>query len=183
MIHKARQKEIHKAVTETLRKVDFFNDSSMDITAISGKLDVCLVPIEHDIMTAIKRNGKPAPGYFEVLLINGEERNVIYYDVALSEQQKNFVLVHELGHFVLKHTQQCPMGEDEANFFAENILMKMGIASVVQSNMEQTEYKAIVGLGVMLLASFILWAVKHGNKISIEYKGGDAMQTEEKSSR
>ena len=45
MIHKARQKEIQKAVTETLRKVDFFNDSSMDITAISGKLDVCLVSI------------------------------------------------------------------------------------------------------------------------------------------
>lgn len=173
MIHKARQKEIQKAVTDTLGKVAFFNDSSMDITAISGKLDVCLVPIEHDIMTAIKRNGKPAPGYFEVLLINGEERNVIYYDVALSEQQKNFVL---------KHTQQCPMGEEEANFFAENILMKMGIASVVQSNMEQTEYKAIVGIGVMLLASFILWTVKHGKKISIEDKGGDAMQTEEKSS-
>ncbi len=183
MIHEARQKEIQRAVTDVLRKANFFSDCSIGIAVLSGKLDVCIVPIEHDIMSAIKNNGKPASGYFEVLLINGEEKNIIYYDVALSEKQKNFVLAHELGHFVLGHTQQCPVGEEEANFFAENLLVKMGIASFVQFNLEQNEHKLIVGLGVMLFASFILWTVKHGKKISMENEGGKAMQTKEKSSR
>lgn len=43
---------------------------------------------------------------------------IIAYDDSKTGEQKLLIILHELGHFVLGHTEQCEQGEIEATCFA-----------------------------------------------------------------
>lgn len=47
---------------------------------------------------------------------NGNICKMIFYDDNKSDMEVMRILMHEYGHVVLNHTQQCPNGETEADF-------------------------------------------------------------------
>lgn len=48
--------------------------------------------------------------------------NLIAYNSQKSANRIRFSLMHELGHHLLRHRKDLPSNEDEANYFASNIL-------------------------------------------------------------
>ena len=48
--------------------------------------------------------------------------NLIAYNSQKSANRIRFSLMHELGHHLLRHRNDLPSNEDEANYFASNIL-------------------------------------------------------------
>lgn len=49
-------------------------------------------------------------------------RKSVYYNSKNNIGRIRFSLMHELGHFILGHTTESEENEDEANYFASNIL-------------------------------------------------------------
>lgn len=49
-------------------------------------------------------------------------RMSVYYNSSNTDGRIRFSLMHELGHFILGHTEECYENEDEADYFASNIL-------------------------------------------------------------
>lgn len=47
---------------------------------------------------------------------------IFYNDDIETEGRKLWTISHEIGHIVLEHTTQCEKNEQEANFFASQIL-------------------------------------------------------------
>lgn len=49
-------------------------------------------------------------------------RMSVYYNSSNSDGRIRFSLMHELGHYILEHTEECPENEDEADCFASHFL-------------------------------------------------------------
>ncbi|MBD5081126.1 MAG: ImmA/IrrE family metallo-endopeptidase [Ruminococcaceae bacterium] len=54
-------------------------------------------------------------------------RWLLFYNETKSEESIRFTLAHELGHIILKHTNDNEFNEREANCFARNILYRLPI--------------------------------------------------------
>ena len=52
----------------------------------------------------------------------GKLRGFIYYDDFLNPQRVRFTIMHEIGHYLLKHYEISDLAEAEANFFAKFLL-------------------------------------------------------------
>lgn len=70
---------------------------------------------------ALTQNGAYDDGY---TLLAGRDRIVLYnadYDI-ICPQRLRFSLAHEIGHIFLKHTEDDVASEEEANYFASQIV-------------------------------------------------------------
>ena len=57
----------------------------------------------------------------KTLSVTGAKR-IIAYDENKSPFRIRFSIMHELGHIMLGHSRECAYNEQQANFFASNIL-------------------------------------------------------------
>lgn len=86
--------------------------------------------------------GVSDPSYFkyyimankEALTIRRERDGVIhyelFYDAHGNYSRRRFTLAHELGHIVLKHTQEQPYEEKEADYYAAQLLAPHPLVSL-----------------------------------------------------
>lgn len=51
-----------------------------------------------------------------------EDKYIIYYNDQSYEERIRWTLMHEFGHYYLKHSEQSDLAEAEANYFAKYIL-------------------------------------------------------------
>ncbi len=87
---------------------------------------------EYSKLTGASRLGLTQNGAYDdgYTMITGQHRIVLYnsdYDV-LCPQRLRFSLAHEIGHIFLKHTEDDDKSEEEANYFASQIVAHDAIA-------------------------------------------------------
>lgn len=92
--------------------------------------------------------GVSDPSYFkyyvmadkEALTIRRERDGVIhyelFYDAHGNYSRRRFTLAHELGHIVLKHTQEQPYEEKEADYYAAQLLAPHPLVSLQEQRPE-----------------------------------------------
>ena len=65
-------------------------------------------------------------GGMDALTVRRERAGAVFYEVLFSDRgnynRRRFTLAHELGHIVLKHTQQADFEEREADYYAAQLL-------------------------------------------------------------
>lgn len=107
---------------------------------------ICLFPI--DCFDLLERYGFTLKTYkqieqdnielFEVIKKYSDDAfrycKTIYYNSSQNPNRIRFSLMHELGHYILKHTGQTQENEDEADFFASNILAPRAIMCNLNCN-------------------------------------------------
>lgn len=166
MITENRGCEIQKSVKAALFKAEFYKNKTMQIETLAKKLgyDVCAIPQDCEQkmnMLFASRGKNSAPGYCMKVLIQNHEKQIIFYDGALSVNQKNFVLAHEIAHFELGHTQQCSIAEDEANLFAINILGELGVnVENATKTVTKTDNTLLAIAGIFLLGVLIVAGIE-----------------------
>lgn len=64
----------------------------------------------------------------------GKLRGFIYYDDTLSSQRIRFTIMHEIGHFLLKHYEKSDLAEAEANFLAKFLLAPPILVHLIKPN-------------------------------------------------
>jgi Zn-dependent peptidase ImmA (M78 family) len=52
---------------------------------------------------------------------------IILYNDEMDSNRIRFTIAHEIGHIVLGHEYSCEETESEADYFARNLLVPMGI--------------------------------------------------------
>lgn len=67
---------------------------------------------------------------------NNQTCKMIAYNDEVDEQRKMYILFHEHGHIVLKHTEQSVNGEHEAICYASALTVILQIAANASSNGE-----------------------------------------------
>lgn len=63
--------------------------------------------------------------YCRLVKADAEEIKLVAYDDTLCKDSQTQTLLHELGHILLEHTEQCQIGELEAELFSDILFMLM----------------------------------------------------------
>ncbi len=71
----------------------------------------------------------------------GKLRGFIYYDDSMPIQRVRFTIMHEIGHYILKHYEISDLAEAEANFFAKFLLAPPILVHLIKPN-DYTEIAA-----------------------------------------
>ncbi len=107
--------KIRHCILEVLKRCNI-KSYPIDCLDIINNCDI--KSISYSSLTSKKRS--------HCLLVSDESfvlRGTIYYNDDSIEQRMRFSLMHELGHVILGHSEnRTPEEEQEANFFASNIL-------------------------------------------------------------
>lgn len=92
-------------------KLDSYN---FVIISLQEYSQITNIPLEE-----LTSNGSFNDGY---TYFNNNTAYIFYNNDIETEGRKMWTISHEIGHIVLEHTTQCEKNEQEANFFASQIL-------------------------------------------------------------
>lgn len=97
---------------------------------------------------------------------------VILYNNEMDSNRIRFTIAHEIGHIVLGHKYSCEETESEADFFARNLLVPMGI--VIYKNISdpieiENKFEVSYMVSEIVIRSFCSrLAYGHGNLMEYE---------------
>ena len=122
-----RYENIKHIVIRLFKKYDI-RKIPIDGFEICQKMGIILIPYsslptEQALQVAMSIS---KDGFFTEIVSNQTgipiSSNCIFYNDRMPVERIRFTIMHEIGHFVLDHTQHSELAESEANFFARYAL-------------------------------------------------------------
>ncbi len=120
-----RYEKIKEIATDNL--VRYSDTIPVDVFELARINRIILVP--YSKLTAYELNGLQnkynaisKDGFLFWGIKRGKLRGFVYYDDSLNPQRIRFTIMHEIGHYLLKHYEISDLAEAEANFFAKFLL-------------------------------------------------------------
>ena len=84
--------------------------------------------------------------YCRLVKADAEEIKLVAYDDTLCKDSQTQTLLHELGHILLEHTEQCQIGELEAELFSDILFMATGAMMSTTSSQQGESIPSVAHL-------------------------------------
>lgn len=132
---------IRQLVNHVLMEVECSTTNIPSIKEIIQRLGLGLMPYSNLKDTEINTLAKAFGGIVPPGLLVHEPGFpcVIFYDDLQTPQQQAKILAHELGHFINQHCQASDLAENEADYFAVILMLKLNLYSLHNSIQELDE--------------------------------------------
>lgn len=132
-----RYEQIKRIATDNL--VSYSDTVPVDVFELARINKIILVPYSkltpHELRKLQKDfNAISKDGFLLWGTKRGKIRGFIYYDDSQSQKRIRFTIMHEIGHYLLKHYEISDLAEAEANFFAKFLLAPPVLVHLIKPN-------------------------------------------------
>lgn len=121
-----RYEEIKKIISMVIEKYNI-KKIPINVFELAKKLKITLVKysdITEYEFGELEKNGisRDSDGFYALARKSNVLGPFIYYNDSKDIGRIRFTILHEIGHFILRHLQQSDLAEAEANFFAKYLI-------------------------------------------------------------
>ena len=121
----SRYEEIKQLVTELLSDYSI-STLPIDVFLLAGKMSIKICKYSEFVVDERIKIISASQDGMSCYVADSMSYLILYND-EMDSNRIRFTIAHEIGHIVLGHESSCEETESEADYFARNLLVPMGI--------------------------------------------------------
>ena len=121
----SRYEEIKQLITELLSDYSI-STLPIDVFLLAGKMSIKICKYSEFVVDERIKIISASQDGMSCYVADSRSYLILYND-EMDSNRIRFTIAHEIGHIVLGHESSCEETESEADYFARNLLVPMGI--------------------------------------------------------